>query len=419
MGTTRRKAATTRLEPGEHSIDRNTPTRRTLKGREVMVLDWSVRLHDGRLLPDRRTQGATAAEVRRKAKRRADELLATGGHAVWKGSDKIERYLDEVTAPLIEDAGRPATVLQYRRVLKMVRSRLAGHSIVSAWHYDVLTRALHAIASEHGAESARQARSVLGKYVGQPMQRHRLVDKNPLEGARLDLKKNARPVTKPKVGGRALNAAEQERVITWLLFADPAQGVEPPKRGRWTLADRVSKRRGTIDLTILQAGTGLRISEALQITCDLLYVGDDGVLRVNVTKEIAKTGVARQTPVADPRIEAHLLARLNRARSPKEFVVGSPADPMKRWSSSGNGGAGGQVAILYRRLAEELDIPLMEHARTHLWRTTLSSRYAEAGVDREDYSAALGHDEQTNEASYTDRTDTSALVQAYRRIHAS
>jgi integrase len=390
-----------------------------LKGQAVWVLDWSVRLHDGRLIEGRRTQGRTATECKRKAKRKAAELLATGGHASWTGADKIERYLDEVTGPAIAEAGRPATVRQYNRALKMLREQLAGHSISSAWRYDVLVDALNSIAAEHGAESARQARTVLGKYVGQPMERHRLTDRNPLEGAHLDLRKHAPVSDKPKVGGRGLRAAEQERVITWLLETDPAEGVEPPKRGRWTLADRVAKRRNTIDLTILQAGTGLRISEALQITCGHVYEGDDGVLRINVTKEIAKTGVARQTPVADPRIEAHLRARLDRAESLDEFVVGAPADPMKMRRSSGNGGAGGEVAKLYQQLATELDVPLMQHARTHLWRTTLSSRYAEAGVDREDYAAALGHDEQTNEASYTDRTDTSALVKAYRRRHAA
>lgn len=418
---TRRRAATTRLEPGEHSIDRNTPTPRVLKGTEVIVLDWSVRLHNGRLIEGKRTQGRTAAEVRRRAKATAADLLATDGQRTrWKATTPIEKYLDQVSAAEIEQSGlREASVRQYRRLLGLLRGQLAGHSISSAWHYDVLVEALYAIAAANGAEAARQSRALLGKYVAQPLMRHRLVDRNPLDGARLDFRRHAPAPDpdKPKRGGRGLTADEQEKVIEHLLALDPADGVPERVRGRWSFADRVAKRRATIDLTLLQAGTALRISEALQITCGLVDVDADGVMHVNVTKEIAKTGVARRTPVADSRVADHLRARLDAASGPDEYLIGAPSDPTKRWRPSGNGGAGKPVADLYQQLATELDIPLLEHARSHMWRTTLSSRYEEAGVPREHYAAVLGHDAQTNERSYTDRTDTSALVAAYRGRH--
>lgn len=416
----RRKAATTRLENGEHSIDRNTPTTRILKGREVVVLDWSVRLHNGQLISGKRTQGLTAAGVRRRAKTTAAELLGRDGHrSPWKATTPIEKYLDEVSAEEVEQAGlREASSRQYRRVLALLRKQLAGHSIASAWHYDVLVDALHAIAAENGAEAARQSRSVIGKYVGQPLKRHRLVNANPLTGASLDFSRHA-PQPDParlKRGGRALTADEQERVVSRLLALDPDEGVAGNARGRWGYEVRVAKRRNTIDLTLFQAGTGLRISEALQITSNLLELDDAGVMHVNVTAEIAKTGVARRSPVADPRITEHLLDRLATLAA-GEYFIGAPSDPTKRWPTSGNGGATGPVAELYKRLAGDLSIPLLEHARSHLWRTTLSSRYEEAGIPREHYAAILGHDEQTNARSYTDRTDTSALVEAYRSRH--
>lgn len=420
--TTRRKAATTRLEPGEHSIDRNTPTKRILKGREVMVLDWSVRLHDGRLIENKRTQGRTAAEVRRKAKTTAKDLLSTGGQRNrWTPTTPIDRYLNEVSLKEINESGRrPASITQYRRVLGLLRAQLTGHSISSAWHYDVLVDALNTIASANGAETARQTRSVLGKYLAQPMKRHRLIDHNPLDGARLDFTRYAPAPDpdKPTRGGQALTAAEQERVIVHLLNLDPAEGVIKPIRGRWNLENRINRRRNTINLTLFQAGAGLRMSEALQITHRLLEVDDDGTIHVNVTKDIAKTGVARRTPVADPRIAEHLLARLNTAGNTDEYLICAPADPKKRWARAGNGGATGCVADLYMQLAKDLDIPLLEDARSHLWRTTLSSRYEEAGVPREHYAAILGHDEKTNKRSYTDRTDTSAMVAAYRSLKA-
>lgn len=75
----RRRAVTTRLEPGEHSIDRNTPTERVLSGRTVVALDWSLRLPNGRLLAGRRIQGRAAVEVRRKARAKSTELLSSDG----------------------------------------------------------------------------------------------------------------------------------------------------------------------------------------------------------------------------------------------------------------------------------------------------------------------------------------------------
>lgn len=70
-----------------------------------MVLDWSIRLHSGRLIADKRTQGRTAAEVRRKAKAAAKKLLASeGSSGQWRPTDPIERYLDEVSAREIQNA---------------------------------------------------------------------------------------------------------------------------------------------------------------------------------------------------------------------------------------------------------------------------------------------------------------------------
>jgi integrase len=415
---TQRRAATTRLEPGEHSIDRNTPTQRRRNGQMVWVLDWSVRLHDSRLIKDKRTQGSTPTEVKRKAKKQAAELLKRGGASRWKGSDSMTRYLEEVAAKEIDGSGKaPASIRQYKRALKQLTRELSGHSTNSAMHYDVLVAALDRIAATNGAESARQARTVLGKYVSQPMRRHRLIDRNPLEGAHLDLKRHAPASDKPKRGGQALRPAEQERAVSWLLKLDPAKGVERPKRGRWSLEHRVQKRRSAVLLTLLQAGTGLRIGEALALQCWMLAPGEDKVLRIVMNGAMTKTTIGRGVPVMDPRIEARIMQRLSEAESPEEYLIPAPASPLKQWSAPGNGGATQQVAELYKQMAVELDVPLMQHARSHLWRTTLRSRLLEAGVDSEDAAAILGHDESTAERSYTDRTDTTALVAAYRRLH--
>lgn len=83
----RRRASTSRLEPGEHSIDRSTP--RQVDGQ--WWLDWSLRLHDDRILR-RRSKGATEKIVRRRARRTAEKLLA----ATSTESATLERLAQEI-----------------------------------------------------------------------------------------------------------------------------------------------------------------------------------------------------------------------------------------------------------------------------------------------------------------------------------
>lgn len=413
----RRRAGTTYLEPGQHSVDRNTPTERTLDGKEVFALDWSVRLFDGRLV-QKRTQGASKTEVQRRARAKAKALLATGGkRSRWSSTTPIETYLDEVASKEIDDANlRPASLTAYRRVLKLLRGELSGYGIADAWHYDVLVAALEAIAGSSGYEAARHARIVASLYVAQPLMRHRLVDRDPLAGARLNLKRHA-PTPKPRPAGdkKGLTPDEQARVIEYLLALDPAKGAMKPSRGRWTLEHVISKRRNAIDLTILQAGAAPRISEALQLAGGLLQVSDGEEMQVHVTAEIAKTGIARRTPVSDSRIAEHLMARRQEALEHGGYLIGRPTDPQKRWPSSGNGGAGPELRKLYDELADQLNIPFLKNkgVLTHMWRTTLTSRYLEAGIARKSVAAMIGHDEVTSEKHYTDGVDLGAARAAY------
>lgn len=74
--STKQRATTAKLEPGENTIDRGRPIVRTVDGRSVVVLDWTVRLHDGRTLR-RRTKGESETVVRRRARAKAEQLLAS------------------------------------------------------------------------------------------------------------------------------------------------------------------------------------------------------------------------------------------------------------------------------------------------------------------------------------------------------
>ncbi|MFV0550449.1 MAG: hypothetical protein ACK5L6_00805, partial [Anaerorhabdus sp.] len=180
---------------------------------------------------------------------------------------------------------------------------LGRRTIDAGTRYDVLEDCLLEIAELHGAETARQARTVLSGYVLKALKRRGLIQGNPIRGEKIDLKANARPHEGRK-GGIAIAEADYHRIVDHLIALDPTEGVEKPKRGRWTLADRIAKRRNVIDLTLLQAGTGLRISEARQAWRGLFIDDADG-LRVNVVKEIAKGGIPRTAYVLDERIAGH------------------------------------------------------------------------------------------------------------------
>ncbi|GAA2810307.1 hypothetical protein GCM10010522_30240 [Kribbella solani] len=143
--------------------------------------------------------------------------------------------------------------------------------------FRVLERCLTEVAELHGSETARQARSVLGKYVLDQLIRDELIDASPIAGKRLDLA-GVKGDTQTR-GGVALSVDEWIAVIDYLLALDPAEGVEPPKRGMYTLEDRIAVIANAIDLTLLQSVTGLRVSEATRVDAPMLTFdrGRDGL----------------------------------------------------------------------------------------------------------------------------------------------
>lgn len=413
-----KRASTTELQPGEHSIDRNTPRKRDT----TYLLDWSVRLHSGKLI-EKRSQGPTKSEVRRRAKVKAAELLAAGGSGAWKSSSPMSDYLDKVSRPSIEDAKiRPSSRSRYLLVLRLLggqcadhrhKDSLKGHSIGSAVRFRTLESCLKEIARLHGSETARQSRTVLSKYVVQQLIRDELISGNPLHGMSIDLS-SPKPATGKK-GGVALSRKEYSTVVDHLLGIDPAEGQEKPKRGRWSMDDRIARRRNTIDLTLLQAATGLRVSEANQlIFADHVGVDDEGVMHLDVPEDVSKTHRARRVPVLDDRVAERLLERQNAAQGLESFVIGSPADQSEPWDRSNCQKA---TTALYKELADELGIEAFETERTHIWRATLNSLLLDT-VPEVIRAAHFGHDAAVNRSAYTDLTDTSSMVSAARGLRA-
>ena len=399
--------ARTRLEPGQHTIDSVTPQRKD----GTVYLRWSGRLPDG-TLHRARTQATTVGEARRRAKAAwVDILSSIGSGGRWRGSDDMTDYIAEVSIPAIEGAElAPRTIYRYREVADLLKAAFTGRSIADSTTFRALEAALQAIGRQRGRGTATQAKSVLSRYVLQQLVRDGVLAASPLAGVQITLPEAETPRYKGKrPTARALTAAEYQRVLEWLLDLDPADGVEAPKRGPYSREDRVAVRRAAVDLTILQMTTGMRITEARQSTWEDAEIGgtaDAPTMHITISAERAKTRRGRTVQILDDRAAKHLIAR--RQTVGGRYIIGSPAAPDTEWDRDN---AQKIIAALYREIARECDAPLLETARSHVWRTTLNS-LTESTLSAAIRAAHFGHSTEENARSYTDTTRTDAMKAA-------
>ncbi|MFV0633471.1 hypothetical protein [Demequina sp.] len=410
------RAANSPLAPGEHSIDRVTP-RQQADG--TYRLDWRIALPDGRTVA-KITKAATIGAARRKAKQTAADLLANGGFGgQWKGTSSLSDYIQKVANPAIESAGlSDNSRARYRLVLRLLvgdcsadhrhRNSLKGHTIASGSRFRAMEACLQEIAQLHGSETARQSRTVLGKYIIQQLIRDEAITGNPLAGMSVDLR-SSKPKPAGPQGGLALSRADWERVIDHLLALDPTEGLSM-RQGRWSATERVAKRQGAIDLTLLQAATGLRISEGLALVPRHLTVDDAGLMRVQV--EDSKTARPRTVPVLHSGVQERLIARQN-AVGARGRLFGAPSDSRRAWDRDN---AQKATTALYLQLQEELKIPAFKTERSHVWRATLNSLLID--VPEVVRAAFFGHDPAVNRSAYTDLTDVRPMVDAAHRLRA-
>lgn len=249
----------------------------------------------------------------------------------------------------------------------------------------------------------------MSKYVLEPLVRDEVITHNPLRSFKPRLPEHRG--TSKAVGGQALAPDERERVIGYLLSIDP-NDVEPPKRGRYTVKDRRSLRRSVVEITLLQAATGLRISEARLLTRG--NMGEEGgVLSVTVTAEVSKTHRGRTIPVTDERVADRMRRRMEEAGDDAEALLfPAPAASGSVWDLNN---AEHAIKKLYRELADELDIPLLREVSTHVWRATLNTEWMQRGIPEVIRSAYFGHSPEVNRNYYTDTTNVSVLVGMLRQ----
>lgn len=397
--------ARTALKPGEHTAGQTKPERQSngsYFGR------FSVRLMDGKTVRLKVT-APTVGEWKTKAMAAAEEALrAAGTEGTWKPTSQMSQYIEHVSVPAVQASNlRERSKVKYEHLLSILAEEFRGYAIHDAVRFRRLEAVLKAVAQERGAESGRNARNVLSKWVLQQLIRDEVITANPLAGMSIDL--GAEKKTAKAEGGKALTEAEYERALDYLLSVD-VEDVVPPRRGRFTTADRVEHRRTTVELTLLQAATGFRIGEALGLRVS--EVEDDGKkMTVSVPAERSKTHRGRTVPVLDARVAQRLRERVER-RQEGVLVFPAPAVPESGWDQSN---AQKAVKRLLGEVGRECSIPLLNEVSSHVWRATLNTRAMNAGVPAEIRAAYFGHDAEINRTAYTDTTDTSGLVAALGR----
>lgn len=421
----RKRAATTRLEPGQHSIDRVEPFQRP--GRDGWTIHWHLRLPSGKLerAGGRFTQAPTKGQARAKARAIAEDLLKGSGNGTWKGTDPVLDYLEQVTLKKIRskvntnptraakrDELSPSTVRRYELAYRLLRGEcdqphdhkhsLAGLTLREAMKPRALTSCLEEIARLHGAVNAKHAKIVAKKYLAAELRVDEVIEFNPLTDLDVDLSKAKEP--QYARGGRSLTRDEYTRALRYLLDADP-QDVERPKRGRWTREQRVIERAACVDIILAQATTGLRISELCLRPVADCHVDADGTFVVVLGAKDTKTRTGRQVAVLAPEV-SHRLA--NRLDTGSPWLFPSPSDPEKAWDPRNRDR---KLAAVYQELATELDIEMFEHERGHSWRTTNNTLLYDL-LPEATRIRLFGHSKAVNRQKYTAVTTTDAIVAA-------
>ncbi len=393
------------LKPGEHMAAQTKPER---QANGSYFARFSLKRMDGKTVRLKVT-APTVGEWHTKALAAAEEALrAAGTEGSWKPTSQMSEYIKKVSIPAVKASTlRERSKTKYEHLLDILGEHFKGYAIHDAVRFRRLETVLKDIASEHGAESGRNARNVLSKWVLQQLIRDEVITGNPLAGMAIDLG-NVKKKAKSE-GGKGLTDAEYERAIEYLLAID-VEDVATPRRGRFTTADRVEHRRTTVELTLLQAATGFRIGEALSLRLD--EVEDDGAqIKVTVPDERSKTHRGRTVPVLDVRVAERLRERVERRRE-GVLVFPAPAVPGSKWDQSN---AQKAVKKLLGEVADACSIPLLHEVSSHVWRTTLNTRAMNAGIPAEVRAAYFGHDAEINKTAYTDVRDTSGLVEALGR----
>lgn len=391
-----------KLQPGEDTIKSVTP-RKTETGYE---LRWRVRDFEGRLYA-KRTQARTVGEARRRAFEKAEQIKrATSETTTWTPADSITDFIDREVEPAIKEKRlSKASRARYLEVMAHYRRYTQGKSISAATSASSLIRTLKTISKEIGPETARQTRSVVSNYLFGQLIVHQLTPSNPIRGMSFDFLKSEN-----SEGKYYPTQAEWQAFLDYVLTDDPDSPM-PGKENVPQAHKREAKARHAriIQLTELQLATGLRASEARQITWADVAQDDHGVVWVTVRPEMSKTKVGRTIPVLVPEVGKRLLARKGKD---EELVIPQP-NSGKPWDKAGVHKA---VRDYYEGVAgTSEDLAFLKKIRSHAWRGALNT--ITAPHLRPDIRAAyFGHTEKVNARAYTDHVNVRPMMKVVEAL---
>lgn len=400
----------TALQPGENSIDSTKPVRLP---NGSYALQWRLCYKDGTVKKFTTKHKGTIGDLRRKAKKKAaTELERYGKNSKWEPSSRMSDFIRKDVIPAVDETTKlkERSKKNYQKVLQYLASELEDYTIENAVRPRVLEEAFRKIALEHGTATARQAVKVTSKYVMERLVRDEVIPFNPLRDFTPDLPDHV--ACHRASGGQALTPDQKERVIDYLLSTDVSEIFAKGKTARqYSREGQRAKQRLVVDATLLQAATGMRISEVRLLRRKGIEEVD-GKLVIDITPEESKTKKGRRILVLDERVEERLRERLLGVDgSPDAFVFHAPTASDREWDASN---AQKAVRQLYMRLSKNLDIPLLSEARSHVWRTTLNNEWMAAGIPEAYRSAYLGHTGDVNQQYYTDLKDLTVLKKLYR-----
>ena len=399
---------------GRPNLDYGEDTISTCKvvhhGDGRMSIQWRIRLQNGRVERHVTEMKTTReSDLRRKAKATASSILAGAGKGPWKPSSPMSEYVERESIAAVQRNEfrkplRENTILRYVHVLQLFAQLTHGFPIADSVRPRMLRDVFAKMARTNGTATARQASKVVSKYVMRRLVADGVIDHDPLRDLDLELPEHVAK-SKPR-GGRALAPEERERAVDFLLGYEPELTIEPG-RGRYSPEQRAAVLGRAVDVTLIQAVTGLRIGEVCRLTREDVDEGSDP-LTLTVREEVSKTHRGRVVPVIDPRVAERIRLRLaTLPQTDSTLLYGSPANPDRVWDPSNRQKA---IRKLYRKLSDLLDIPLLSEVSSHVWRTTLNTEWAMLGVPDSLRSAFFGHSVEVNRSFYTDTSSTEQLV---------
>lgn len=394
------------LEPGKDNID----SRKVVRAKDgIYRLQWSVCLLDG-TVKKCTSKGTSKQQVRRRAHEKAEQLLISHGDKTsWKSSDNISDFITRVSIPDVDvdPKLRPRTRKLYARQLGYLADEFKGMTIANAARPKVIAAALDSIAKAHGTSTATQTRKVANRVMQKLIFEEALAH-NPLSDTRVPITRQVKKAG-PAAKVEGLTKDEYERAYAYVLAADPADPERTRGRG-YKQADRTRKRATYIDITILQAATGLRISEICNLTRDSVTIDGDTVT-LNVTPADSKTHKGRRVPILLNESAQRFIARVNALDPSATYIFHTPTNPLTQYNITNADKAVNK--FLHDEVAEECDIPSLsiKGVGNHIWRKTLNNFAKYQGLSKEYRASYFGHSEDVNEQYYTDDVEVAPFVE--------